>query len=125
MAGISTVTTRHCSLIQEILNAVCKGIQELIPTIEGQAIGKIEGITSGTDTTSFTLNLKCTKAGNGKQEVKEYFNDEGELIKGYSPQMSALVPKPRVWKSKNRSQWQPARWSTSYSRWTEVAQRAV
>jgi hypothetical protein len=61
---------------------ICKkGAEELKVTVEGQALGKIENVTSGTDVTEFTGNLKCTKAGNGKQEVKEFFNDEGKATK--------------------------------------------
>jgi len=40
------------------------------------AISKLEKLTSGTDTTEFGAQPKCTKAG--EQEFKTYFNDAGE-----------------------------------------------
>jgi hypothetical protein len=49
--------------------------------ITGGVIGKLVGISNGTELTSFKLNLKCTKAGNGKQEVKELINGEGKAVK--------------------------------------------
>jgi hypothetical protein len=69
-------------LVKKTTETCVKGAEELSLTFEGQMIAKLEGVTSGTDATSFTLNLKCTKPNNGKQEVKEYFNDEGKLVKG-------------------------------------------
>jgi hypothetical protein len=49
--------------------------------ITGGVIGKLVGTSNGTELTSFKLNLKCTKAGNGKQEVKELLNAEGKGVK--------------------------------------------
>lgn len=59
-----------------------KGTDELKITDEGEVLAKIEGVTSGLETTSATVNQKCTKPSNGKQEVKEYLNGEGKLVKG-------------------------------------------
>jgi hypothetical protein len=65
------------------LTIVCgEAPNTLTITVSGSVIGKIEGVKDMTDVTTFNGNLKCTKPGNGKQEVKEYFNDEGKLVKG-------------------------------------------
>jgi hypothetical protein len=69
-------------LVAKFTITCVKGTESLKITVEGQALGKIEGVKDMEDFTSFTGNLKCTKPGNGKQEVKEYFNDEEKLVKG-------------------------------------------
>jgi hypothetical protein len=46
----------------------------------GGVIGKIN-VTDGTEITSFKGALKCTKANNGKQELKELINGEGKAVK--------------------------------------------
>jgi hypothetical protein len=69
-------------LVAKFTITCVKGAEELKITVEGQAIGKIEGVTSGVGTSLFSINLKCTKKNNGQQEVKEFFNDEGKAIKG-------------------------------------------
>lgn len=43
-------------------------------------IVKVEKVNSGTDVTEYGLVVNCTPKG--KQELKEYFNDEGKLVKG-------------------------------------------
>jgi hypothetical protein len=48
--------------------------------ITGGTIGKLS-VTNGSEVTSFKGALKCTKANNGKQELKEIFNDEGKAVK--------------------------------------------
>lgn len=49
--------------------------------VTGIAIGAIEGVEEGKDLTAFKGNLKCTKANNGKQELKEYKNEAGTFEK--------------------------------------------
>lgn len=60
------------------------GEEKLKVSIEGQAIGKIEGVKDMADPESnaFIMNLKCTAKNNGKQEVKEFLGDKGEKISG-------------------------------------------
>ena len=50
-------------------------------TVEGAAIGAIEGVTEGTATSAFKGNLKCTKPNNGKQVQKEFKNEAGTFEK--------------------------------------------
>jgi hypothetical protein len=55
------------------------------PTLTVKVTGSVLGLietTSGSEVTSFKMNMKCTKPNNGKQEWKEYFNDEGKKVKG-------------------------------------------
>jgi hypothetical protein len=69
-------------LVAKFTIACVKGAEKLNVTVEGEAIGRIEGVKDMEQVKSFKLNLKCTKANNGKQEVKKYLNDEGKLVKG-------------------------------------------
>jgi hypothetical protein len=73
-------------LVAKFTITCTKGEESLKVTVEGEAIGKIEGngkeLKSDEEITSFLGNLKCTKPNNGKQEVKEYFEDAGKLKKG-------------------------------------------
>jgi hypothetical protein len=48
--------------------------------ITGGTLGKIS-VKNGEEITSFKGALKCTKANNGKQELKEFINDEGAKVK--------------------------------------------
>lgn len=48
--------------------------------IRSPIIFKLEQVTSGADTTTFTLVALCS--GKGKQQIKEYLNDEGSNTKG-------------------------------------------
>jgi hypothetical protein len=59
-----------------------KGAELLKITIEGDTVGRIEGVKDMEQVKTFILRLKCTKPNNGKQEIKEYLNDEGKLVKG-------------------------------------------
>lgn len=47
--------------------------------VRGPVLLKLEKITSGTDLVEFGVVAHCT--GKGKQELKEYFNDEGNKEK--------------------------------------------
>jgi len=49
--------------------------------VRGPLIAAITKVTSGTDVTQFGIAAKCA-AGKGKQELKEYLNDEGAKTKG-------------------------------------------
>lgn len=48
--------------------------------IRSPAIVKLQKVTAGIDTTEFGVVAKCT--GKGKQELREYLNDEGKGTKG-------------------------------------------
>jgi hypothetical protein len=48
--------------------------------VKAPALIKLEKVTSGTDVTKYGLVANCT--AKGKQELKEYVNDEGKLTKG-------------------------------------------
>lgn len=48
--------------------------------VKAPALVKLEKVTSGTDVTEYGLVSNCT--AKGKQELKEYFNEESKLVKG-------------------------------------------
>lgn len=48
--------------------------------VRSPTVLKLEKVTSGTDVTEFGIVGKCS--GKGKQELKEYLNDEGKGTKG-------------------------------------------
>jgi hypothetical protein len=48
--------------------------------VRAPAVVKLEKVTSGTDVESYGLVWKCT--GKGKQELKNYLNDEEKSVKG-------------------------------------------
>jgi len=47
--------------------------------VRSPAVIALNGVTSGTDVTSYKLASKCS--GKGKQELREYLNDEGKATK--------------------------------------------
>jgi hypothetical protein len=57
------------------------GKPSVVIKVTGGTIARLLGIVNGASVTSFKANLKCTKANNGKQEVKEFINDEGKAVK--------------------------------------------
>jgi hypothetical protein len=48
--------------------------------VRAPLLAKLEKVTAGTDVTEYGLVARCS--GKGKQELKEYFNEEGKLTKG-------------------------------------------
>jgi hypothetical protein len=69
-------------LIPGTLEILCGplGKPTLTIKITGGTLGKI-GVKNNEEITSFKGALKCTKANNGKQELKELINDEGAKVK--------------------------------------------
>jgi hypothetical protein len=53
---------------------------KLKPKLRSPALIKLEKVTSGTDVTEYGLVANCVPKG--KQELKEYFNEESKLAKG-------------------------------------------
>jgi hypothetical protein len=81
--GLPGTVPAAAFLIAGTLEILCGplGKPSLTIKITGGTIGKLLGIINGTEITGFKGELKCTKANNGKQELKELINGEGKAVK--------------------------------------------
>lgn len=73
----SPLTAAVLTLFKELMVECNSG--KLKVKIRSPLLGKLEKVTSGTDVTEFGIVEKCS--GKGKQELKEYLNDEGKGTK--------------------------------------------
>lgn len=73
----SPLTANILILFKELVVECNSG--KLKVKVRSPAVIKLEKAASGAEVTEYGLVSKCT--GKGKQELKEYFNDEGKAVK--------------------------------------------